>query len=448
MLKSVIFITVMALQAGFAEASERWAETLGGPKPDTFGSLLSGSDDDVFVSGETQSYGYGNGDVWLLKVGPDGNVLTQRTYGDASTESGSFRTTSDGGFVCAGATMSSRGMGRRDRLGDLWVLRTDGTGKILWQRSYGGSGADGANDIRQTTDGGFIVVGQTQSFGSGGWDGWVLRLTSTGNVVWQKALGGKKDDMLGSVRTTADGGFIVAGTTESYGAGSSDAWLLKLTSSGRVDLQKTFGGPQADGGCVAGMTSDGGYLLTAHTSSFGAGEQDAWVLKLKNTGSVVWQMTYGGPKNDWVGPYRIHEGKSYLLTGFSESYGHGQSDAWLFNINDKGKMIWQRTYGGTGQDWGGSVTTLDGGDLLLAGYTDSFGAGDSDGWLIRTGSTGDPGSSCASLVGTSTAKPRASAALVANSKAKVTATKASPKNTHAKEKSSSASKDVLCHSFE
>ncbi|TMI23363.1 hypothetical protein E6H19_06845 [Candidatus Bathyarchaeota archaeon] len=242
------------------------------------------SDDGFIVAGFTDNSGMG--DVQVLRLNSTGAVMWARTYGNPTAFDAAFsiQTTPDGGFVVAGITNGYAVNGLI--AGDFWVFKIGATGDVVWQHAYGGPGADYAISIAKTSDNGFVVAGWTNSFGAGGNDAWVLRLDNTGRVIWQKAYGGKGDDVAFSVGQTSDGGFIVAGSTNSSGAGGRDAWLFKLTSTGNVVWQKTYGGPGDDNAVSAEETTDGGFVFAATTSSFGNGNSDVWILKLNHNGSI------------------------------------------------------------------------------------------------------------------------------------------------------------------
>jgi len=240
-------------------------------------------DDGFVVSGFTNS---GTGDVQVIRMTSTGTAMWAKTYGNARAFNAAFsiQITPDGGFVVAGITNGHAVNGLI--AGDDWVFKIDAAGNVEWQHAYGGTGADYALSISKTSDDGFIVAGWTDSFGAGGQDAWLLRLDNTGGVIWQKAYGGKGDDVALSVGQTSDGGFIVAGFTNSSGAGGQDAWIFKLTSTGNIVWQKTYGGPGDDHAISAEQTTDGGFVVAATTSSFGNGNSDVWILKLNPDGSI------------------------------------------------------------------------------------------------------------------------------------------------------------------
>ncbi|GAI33263.1 unnamed protein product, partial [marine sediment metagenome] len=179
--------------------------------------------------------------------------------------------------------------------GDLWILKLTSYGDIEWQNTYGGGSYEDATSIRQTDDGGYVVTGTTYSFGAGDGDLWILKLTSSGDIEWQRTYGGSFDDWWAAyIQVTSDGGYIVSAITESFGAGDRDGWILKLTSSGDIEWQRTYGGSGDDWGEYIRETGDGGYIVAGTTESFGAGDRDGWILKLTSSGDIEWQRTYGG----------------------------------------------------------------------------------------------------------------------------------------------------------
>ena len=306
-----------------------------------------------------------------------------KTYGGTGNDSASsIQQTSDGGYIVAGDT-TSFGAGNRD----IWLLKLDGEGNAMWQKTYGGTGREWIESIQQTSDGGYIVAGHTPSFGAGGGDAWILKLDDSGNVTWQKTYGGTGYDRTSSIQLTSDGGYIVAGYTTSFGAGGGDAWVLKLDGSGNVTWQRTYGGTALDFAGSIQQTSDGGYIVAGYTESFGAGERDGWLLKLDGDGNVSWQKTYGGTGNEYAGSV-LQTSDGYIVAGQTESFGAGGDDAWIMKLNVSGNVTWQKTYGGMGYDSAWSVLqTSDG--YIVAGDTESFGAGSRDAWLMKLDGSGN-----------------------------------------------------------
>jgi len=208
----------------------------------------------------------------------------------------------------------------------------------VWAKSYGGTGQDHAYSIQQTIDGGYIVAGWTMSFGAGFYDLWVLKLNSNGSVAWQKRYGGADYDDAYSIQQTSDGGYIVAGRTWSFSASSGDFWILKLNADGSVAWQKRYGGADYDGASSIQQISDGGYIVAGGTESFGAGEMtsDFLVLKLNSNGSVAWQKRYGGTSYDWANSIQQTIDGRYIMAGETASFG--LADLWVLKLASDGTI--------------------------------------------------------------------------------------------------------------
>jgi len=313
-----------------------WAKTYGGGNDDIAHSIQQTSDGGFIVAGETYSFGVLNADIWVFKINSKGGIQWEKTFGGGSYDfARCIQQTSDGGFIVGGET-SSFGANT-----EVWVLKLDADGNIQWQKTYGGGGDDVAHSIQQTSDGGYIVAGETDSFGAGFADFWVLKLDSNGEVLWQKTYGGGEDDIAHSIQQTSDGGFIVAGETASFGAGFADFWVLKLDSNGDIvwQMQKTYGGSLDDKAYSVQQTSDSGYIVAGKTSSFGNPILgDMWVMKLDSNGVVIWEKTYGGPGSNAANFIRQTLEGEYIVAGETSSFGAGKADVWLLKLDINGNI--------------------------------------------------------------------------------------------------------------
>src|SRR3989338_5099146 len=263
------------------DGAVEWEKTYGGVDQDEAHSVQETSDGGYIVAGWTQ-FGVGWQVFRVLKLRANGAVEWQKTYGGG--EASSIQETRDGGYVVAGWTALFPLWYEVD----IWVLKLRADGAVEWQKTYGGDSSDWANSIQQTSDGGYIVAGRTWSFGVGEEDVWVLKLWPDGTVEWQKTYGGGGSDEANSIRETREGGYIVAGETRSFGAGEKDIWVLKLGPDGTVEWQKTYGGGGSDEANSIRQTREGGYIVAGSTSYFGTGKgnADIWALKLGVDGSI------------------------------------------------------------------------------------------------------------------------------------------------------------------
>ncbi len=302
-----------------------------------------------------------------------------KTFGGTSWDrASSVQQTSDGGYILVGYT-SSYGAGNED----FWLVKTDSGGIKEWDKTFGDGGRDLAASVQQTSDGGYILAGLTDSYGAGSYDAWLVKTDSSGNKQWDKTFGESSCDVAYAVQQTSNGGYILAGSTSSYGAGNEDFWLVKTDSDGNKEWDKTFGGGGRDSASSVQQTSDGGYILAGSTGSYGAGNYDFWIVKTDSNGIKEWDNNFGG--TDYDGAYAVQKTSDggYILAGYAESYGAGNGDVHIVKTDSNGNKEWNKTFGG--HSWGSasSVQQTSDGGFIIAGYTRLYGAGLDDFWLIK-----------------------------------------------------------------
>jgi uncharacterized delta-60 repeat protein len=280
----------------------------------------------------------------------------------------SIQQTSDGGYIVAGDTHSFGAF-----YSNALIIKLNSSGNIQWSRSIGETDGDDASSIQQTSDGGYIVAGYTNSFGTGG-DVLVVKLDSSGNIQWSRAIGGTDDDAANSIQQTSDGGYIVAGYTYSFGAGSYDFLIIKLNSSGNIQWSRAIGGTNYDEALSIQQTSDGGYIVAGYTNSFGAGRFDALIIKLNSSGNIQWSRAIGGTNGDDAVSIQQTSDGGYIVAGYTNSFGAG-GDVLIIKLNSSGNIQWSRAIGGTNYDEALSIQQTSDGGYIVAGYTDSFGTG-------------------------------------------------------------------------
>ncbi|MGE0562830.1 MAG: T9SS C-terminal target domain-containing protein [Flavobacteriales bacterium] len=325
------------------------------------------------------------------------SIEWQKSLGGAQDDYAfSIQQTLDGGYIVAGDSRSDNG----DVTGhyywsDYWVVKLDSLGIIEWQKSLGGNYDDFANSIQQTTDGGYVVAGSSQSTNGdvtgnhGDFDYWVVKLTSTGAMDWQKSLGGTGNDQAFSIQQTTDGGYIVAGRSSSTNGdvtgnhGISDYWVVKLDSTSTIVWQKCLGSSYNDYASSIQQTTDGGYIV-AGGSDYSDGDvtgnhgyYDYWVVKLDSIGTIAWQKSLGGTGRDLASFIQQTTDGGYVVAGESDSHDgdvtsyHGGKEYWVVKLNSMGTIEWQKCLGGTGGDYAKSIQQTTDGSYVIAGFSNS-----------------------------------------------------------------------------
>jgi hypothetical protein len=426
-------ITLLALcligTLSFAQQAPaiQWQNCLGGTYYDQAQSIQSTLDGGYIMAGSaastngdvTGNHGSnGSADAWVMKLSSSGNLQWQKCLGGTNGEvAHSIQPTPDGGYIMAGQTTSNDG----DVIGyhgnfDAWVVKLSSTGSLQWQKALGGTGYDYAQSIQPTPDGGYIMAGVNNStngdvtgnHNSG--DAWVVKLNNTGSIQWQKSLGGTGVDEANNIQPTPDGGYIMAGRTYSNDGdvsgkhGGYDVWIVKLSSMGSLQWQKCLGGTVDDQAKTMQSTPDGGYIMAGTTNSNDgdvtgnhSANSDAWVVKLSSTGSLQWQKCLGGTNNEEANCIQSTPDGGYTLVGFTlsidgdVSLNHGGFDAWVVKLSSTGSMQWQNAIGGTGSDYAYSIQpTIDGGYIVAGSASSTNGDvtgnhGNADAWVVKLG---------------------------------------------------------------
>ncbi len=373
------------------EASHQWARTLDAGGDEYFSSVQQTSDGGYVLLGMT------DWDLWVVKLDSTGAISWQKTLGGGFNEySRDIRQTADGGYILA-ATTSSFGAGNFDG----WVLKLDASGGVVWQRTYGSSGTDWIYAMELTPDGGCIVVGDTNGFGTplGEKAQWITKLSAAGTVEWSRRRYVDDWETGNAVSPIPGGGYVLIGDAHGN-VGSLDMWFTELSASGNFVRKHLIGSDRFERGERIVRAGDGGWYV-AGVILFAPGNSDGLIWKLNSTGAPVWQRRIGGPSNDeFYGGYATSDG-GFVAVGRSTNLGSGGADVWVVKVNSSGQVVWQRSYGGSGSDGlsaRGVWQTSDGGSVVACS-TASFGTGASvDGFVLRLSSTGEIDPSCGSLV--------------------------------------------------
>ena len=247
---------------------------------------------------------------FLSAQAPD--TLWTKIFGGVNTDMCfSVQQTTDGGYIMAGWTDSFG-----DGLNDVWIVKTNTSGDSLWTKTFGGSQDDHGYAVQQTTDGGYVIIGETYSFPPNDWQAWLIKTDISGDTLWTKTFGGSADDFARCGQQTIDEGYILTGRTRSFGAGNEDVWLIKTDSSGDTLWTKTFGGSNNDQGTFVIQTADEGYIIAAITESFGAGNYDIWLIKTDSSGDTIWTKIIGGNDNDAAWSIEQNLDGGFILAGW------------------------------------------------------------------------------------------------------------------------------------
>jgi len=372
--------------------SPEWIKNYGGSGSETAQSIITTNDGGYAILGYTNST---DGDIqgktlavndyWLIKLDANGEMQWNKTYGGSKDDRGqSVIQTRDGGYAIVGYAMSSDGDGSNNEgFHDNWILKLNNSGDIEWERSFGFAGHDHSYDLVQTEDDGFFFVGFLDVVSSGGagstskgnaitqhgvGEFWGTRLDATGNLVWRRYFGGTNNDRAHSVVQANDGGFIMAGFSESgdtdisLAKGSYDFWVVKVDAKGELVWERSFGGTGIEVSYDIAQTGDDAYVVTGHSFSNDGdiseshGESDVWLIKINDNGELLWERSYGGSGFDTAQSVSLTDDGGFLISGNSKSTdlviskNAGENDMWVLKTDKNGDLEWQANFGGSGID--------------------------------------------------------------------------------------------------
>jgi len=390
--------------------SLEWTKTFGGSQNDIANSVIETLDGNLAVFGHTGSI---DGDIidktnevhdyWLIKLDLEGHLLWSKTYGGSGEDVGEkVIQTNDGGFAIVGFSKSSDGdASNNEGFHDNWILKLDASGNILWEKSFGFTGHDHAYSVFETNDGGFFMTGfldVTASNGEGNsrlqntkhgvGEFWCHKLDANGNIVWRKYFGGSSNDRSFDAVQANDGGFVITGFSESNdfdisnSKGSYDYWVIKLDVSGNLIWEKSIGGTEIDQSRGLAKTDDNGYIIAGNSFSTDGdissniGGSDFFLVKLNDTGEIIWKKNYGGSNFDYATSInKIRKG--FVVSGYSTSSdnhltsNYGENDFWVITIDNDGNLIWQKNFGGSNIDLAFDTIETTEGALIIVGETES-----------------------------------------------------------------------------
>jgi len=324
-------------------------------------------------------------DFWIIKLDKNGNKEWDEVFGENGPDiANSIIRTKDGGYAVAGFIWTIYAEKQ-----DIWIIKLDENGNKEWDKTFDKDKNDVAYSIIQTKDGGYAIAASTGFKLWGEANCWVIKLDAKGNMEWDKNFGGIGWDEIYSIIQTKSGGFIAAGSSWSKGAGRGDIYVVKLNKRGDLVWDKTFGGSDYDDARSIIQTDDGGYAVTGFTVLEDTGDRDSWVIKLDKDGNKVWDKTLGGTSEDWANSIIQNKNGDYVVVGWTKSMGAGKTDIWIVKLNKNGDLLWDKTFGGSENDEAHSVIQTDDGGYAVAGWTKSKGAGNSDVWVLKLDENGN-----------------------------------------------------------
>ncbi|MDO6518467.1 fibronectin type III domain-containing protein [Zobellia uliginosa] len=405
-----------------------WEKSFGGSKIDMANSLqltvdggyiIAGTSesDDGDVGGNNDAENYLGGDFWITKLSNSGDLLWETNLGGSSDEAGNdIQQTADGGYIVVGTTYSNdQDISGDASAADFWIVKLDGSGNLIWETNYGGSSNEEATSVAQTLDGGYIVAGFSASSdgdvggNKGGLDYWILKLDNDGLLVWESPLGGAAFDIAKSVEQTSDGGYIVAGYSESIDGdvggnyGEKDYWVVKLDALGDLVWEKHLGGSLEDYAYDIHQTTDQGYIVAGYSESSdfdvsaNHGNKDYWIVKLDTSGEITWEVNLGSSSVDTAYAIEQTSDQGYIIAGsagttdfdVSGPTNGGFLDYWIVKLNSSGELRWETSIGSPENDYANAVQQTDDG-YIVAGYTQGIGGdvsgtgkGQWDYWVVK-----------------------------------------------------------------
>ncbi|MEI6765991.1 MAG: hypothetical protein WCM76_10140 [Bacteroidota bacterium] len=365
--------------------------TFGGDNGEEARDILQYDDGSFYILGRTNSYGSGEDDIYLIKTNKSGKKRWEKTYGGKAPDYASrIIKTKDNKLLICGSTGNFNAISE-----NIYLIKIDTSGTILWQFNYGGNFLDYGNSVIQDADGGYTVIGQSSSFGndkdvSGATkdDIYIIKVDKDGKLLWQQNYGSANEDLGADIAPFAKGGWYALSTVNTVDKG----WelnLMKLDKTGKKTSEKNYGGAGWDYGVAMVSLPNDNFVIGGTTSSMGAGGSDMWLFKLDATGKVLWSKVYGGAQNEELSRIVKVKDGGFLLVGSTESSGSGESDMYIVRVMSNGVMSWQKTFGGKKNDYGISAVALSDGGFAIIGYSESFSSWESDIWLIFVDSKGN-----------------------------------------------------------
>ncbi|MBL0721692.1 MAG: hypothetical protein JJV88_03845, partial [Sulfurovum sp.] len=345
-----------------------WEVTYGGNDTDKAIGTIALEDGDIAVIGTCKSFDAQQSDICVIRVSSNGKTLWRKMLGGKNIEVASGITrASDGNILVTGTSRSFS----KDRDRDIYVAKIALDGQGIWQNTFGGNRDEYGRAIAGTDDGGAIVVGETESFGNGYKDIFIVKIDKKGNMLSEKVMGGEKEELVRGLTRTLDGSLVMVGSREPDRAGDGDFFLLKMNQDAKKIWSRTYGGKYEDILNAVTPTIDGGVVATGYTRSFGSIQTDLSVMKFSKDGKLIWHKIYGYKRYDFANAITMTRDGNFIIAGATDSMGEGVYDVYILALHQNGELFWSGLYGGRNTDIAYGVTRTSDGSIVVVGQSDS-----------------------------------------------------------------------------
>jgi hypothetical protein len=366
-MKKIFYFSIVLLFPCFIQAQNTFWKVYPSLVEQSSKDIVATADGGYLIAGEIRTANPGDSDVYLVKTNNVGIIQWTKQYGGAFPDyPNSMVATDDGNYMVVGYT-SSYGAGNND----IWLLKINTGGDIMWSKTFGGVGDDEGKEIIHLSDGNYMIVGRTNYTGGANYDGFLKKIDASGNEIWTKYYGGSAYENMRSVKQCGDGGFILIGQTLSYGNGSpGEIYLVRTNSNGDVTWAHTYGGASEDDGNFVLANADGTFTFTAETNSYGAGDMDVQAMKVDANGTQIWNRYYGGNLKDVSKTIRPTSDGGYIIAAISRSFGWINPEMWMVRINGNGDTLWTHRYGSYYHDHCYAAKQTSDGGFMVVGHQD------------------------------------------------------------------------------
>lgn len=405
LLSGVLFFFLQLSLMG--QVVTEWEKTMGGSDEDKARSIVQTMDGGYIVAGYSKSTSgditgnQGGVDFWISKMAMNGQMDWQENFGGSGKDQATqIKECSDGSFIVVGTSYSKdlvtiNSEKNKSAMADFLIVKIDVFGHLKWAAKYGGSQNEFAHGVDIAEDGSIYVVGSALSGDGylnknhGEEDAWVIKLNTEGELLWQKAIGGKLTDEARAVVATKDGGCVVVGSGQSKDGdlhdnyGENDFMVLKFNSRGSVEWSKNFGGPANEVAESVQICPDGNFVVAGYSNSKSGdvsqskGEDDVWIIKVSRKGELIWENSFGGSRTDKAHAIDIVPSVGFIVAGSSNSKdgiadnNKGGTDVWVLKLDTKGKLIWEKKLGGSSTEAAFSISQSFDAGYILTGFTNS-----------------------------------------------------------------------------